>query len=121
MVAVRSFGTEDRPTERPVPAKDECYEFIIFRGTDIKTIHVLEPPRSRFTSTPHCGLLQDPAIVTVIRAVDVDAAVGVTTGTTGAMATATVTVTPDNFATTADQFKWCVDNDNSAPFLSYRR
>lgn len=45
LTKVRSFGTEDRPTNRPIPAKDEIYEFIIFRGSDIKTIDVVEPPR----------------------------------------------------------------------------
>lgn len=43
-MTVRSFGTEDRHTQRPVAPKDEVYEFIIFRGADIKGIDVLEPP-----------------------------------------------------------------------------
>lgn len=42
---VRSFGTEDRPTDRPIPMSDEIYEFIKFRGADIKSIDVLEPPQ----------------------------------------------------------------------------
>lgn len=42
---VRSFGTEDRPTIRPVAGKEEIYEFIIFKGSDIKGIDVIEPPR----------------------------------------------------------------------------
>lgn len=63
LAKVRSFGTEDRPTERPIPMKDEIYEFIIFRGSDIKSIDVLEPPKS--SSTMACGLPQDPAIIEV--------------------------------------------------------
>jgi len=52
---VRSFGTEDRPTDRPVPARDEIFEYIIFRGADIEDLQVREPPSSSMT--------QDPAIV----------------------------------------------------------
>ncbi|XP_037077814.1 protein LSM14 homolog B-like [Pollicipes pollicipes] len=38
LAQVRSFGTEDRPTERPVAERDEIYDFIVFRGSDIKDI-----------------------------------------------------------------------------------
>lgn len=62
LAKVKSFGTEDRPTERPVPPKDEVYEFIIFRGSDIKGIDVVEPPK---TNTLAGGLTNDPAIVEV--------------------------------------------------------
>lgn len=54
---MRSFGTEDRPTDRPVPARDEIFEYIIFRGADIEDLQVREPPSSSLT--------QDPAIVEV--------------------------------------------------------
>ncbi|KAB0404600.1 hypothetical protein E2I00_017047 [Balaenoptera physalus] len=54
---VRSFGTEDRPTDRPAPPREEVYEYIIFRGSDIKDITVCEPPKAQH------ALPQDPAIV----------------------------------------------------------
>ncbi|CAF1360912.1 unnamed protein product [Didymodactylos carnosus] len=55
LAKVRSYGTEDRPTERPVPAREEVFEYIIFRGADIEDLQVCEPPQSAVT--------QDPAIV----------------------------------------------------------
>merc|ERR1712110_1181225 len=58
---VRSFGTEDRPTDRPVAPRDEIYEYIIFRGTDIKDIRVCQPPKPH--PTLEGGLPNDPAIV----------------------------------------------------------
>jgi len=58
---VKSFGTEDRPTDRPVGIKEEVYEFIIFRGTDIRVIDVIEPPKTTVSLTG--GLSNDPAIV----------------------------------------------------------
>uniref|UniRef100_A0A0P4VXH5 FFD box profile domain-containing protein n=1 Tax=Scylla olivacea TaxID=85551 RepID=A0A0P4VXH5_SCYOL len=60
LAKVRSFGTEDRPTEMPVPARDEVYEYIIFRGTDIKKIEVCDTPKQ---PTLPGGLHNDPAIV----------------------------------------------------------
>lgn len=56
---MRSFGTEGRPTDRPVPPRDEIFEYIIFRGSDIKDITVCEPLKI------HHSLPQDPAIVQV--------------------------------------------------------
>ena len=55
MLAVRSFGTEDRPTERPVAERDEIYDFIVFRGSDIKDIKLCNVQK------PY----DDPAIVEV--------------------------------------------------------
>jgi protein LSM14 len=59
---VRSFGTEGRRTPA-VPPSDEVYDFIIFRGKDIKDLTVLEDG-----SRPKPTVLQDPAIVTVNKA-----------------------------------------------------
>ncbi|XP_070575727.1 protein LSM14 homolog A-like [Ptychodera flava] len=56
LAKVRSFGTEDRPTDRPMAARDEVYEYIIFRGRDIKDLHVCEAPKPPLPP-------QDPAII----------------------------------------------------------
>ncbi|XP_025197193.1 protein LSM14 homolog B-B isoform X1 [Melanaphis sacchari] len=50
---VQSFGTEDRPTEFKVPAQSQIYNYILFRGSDIKDIKVITPQIA----------LNDPAIV----------------------------------------------------------
>ena len=54
---MRSFGTEDRKESNKVPPRNEVYEYIVFRGLDIKDLHVCEPPPKQ--------LPQDPAIVQV--------------------------------------------------------
>ncbi len=62
-LSVRSFGTENRPTDRPVAPRDEVYEYIIFRGSDIKDIRFVEPPKPQ--PTLQGGLPNDPAILQV--------------------------------------------------------
>ncbi|KAF7390305.1 hypothetical protein HZH68_012162 [Vespula germanica] len=51
---VRSFGTEDRETQLPVAPQNQVYEYILFRGSDIKDIRVV----NNVNSIPN-----DPAIV----------------------------------------------------------
>lgn len=54
LLTVRSFGTEERETKYPVPAQNQVYDYILFRGSDIKDIRVVN-------TQP----LNDPAIVQV--------------------------------------------------------
>jgi protein LSM14 len=41
---VKSYGTEDRSLDRPIPPREEIFEYIMFRGSDIQDIHVSEYP-----------------------------------------------------------------------------
>ncbi|KAG5892899.1 hypothetical protein JTB14_006217 [Gonioctena quinquepunctata] len=56
LASVRSFGTEDRETQYPVPAQNQVYDYILFRGSDIKDIRVI-------TNVTHPQPLNDPAIM----------------------------------------------------------
>ncbi len=63
--AVRSFGTESRQVPKPIPPRNEIYEFIIFRGSDIKDLNVIDVPPAQSEAedpAPH----QDPAIVSAV-------------------------------------------------------
>jgi len=55
---VTSFGTEERNAPKRIPAGNEVYEYIIFRGSDIKDLHVKPIP-------PKDVVVDDPAIVSV--------------------------------------------------------
>uniref|UniRef100_T1IJ30 DFDF domain-containing protein n=1 Tax=Strigamia maritima TaxID=126957 RepID=T1IJ30_STRMM len=61
LAKVRSFGTEDRFTDKPIASRDDVYEYVIFRGRDIKDIKVCEPPQHH--TLIGGGLPNDPAIL----------------------------------------------------------
>ncbi|KAM7354811.1 LSM14 family protein trailer hitch isoform 7-T7 [Cochliomyia hominivorax] len=54
--SVRSFGTEDRETQFQIAPQSQIYDYILFRGSDIKDIRVIN------NSLPHPN---DPAIMQV--------------------------------------------------------
>lgn len=57
LAKVKCHGTEGRLTDRPTPPREDVYEYITFRGSDIKDISLCEPPPSQH------GLPPDPAIL----------------------------------------------------------
>lgn len=63
--AVRSFGTEGREAPKKVPPREEVYEYIVFRGHDIKDLHVCEAPKKKQQEAQSSQLHPDPAIVQV--------------------------------------------------------
>jgi protein LSM14 len=61
---VKSYGTEGRRgnTSEEIPASDNVYEYIVFRGSDVKDLRIEEPP----FEPPHLPQVpDDPAIMSV--------------------------------------------------------
>ncbi|CDS12321.1 hypothetical protein LRAMOSA04516 [Lichtheimia ramosa] len=62
---VRSFGTEGRrgrPDEE-IPASENVFEFVVFRGSDIKDLQVFEAPAKPAPPPPPANIPNDPAIM----------------------------------------------------------
>lgn len=60
---VRSYGTEGRrgsPAEE-IPPSDNIFEYIVFRGSDVKDLHVCEAPAQQQSLPPQVP--NDPAIL----------------------------------------------------------
>lgn len=62
---VRSFGTEGRKgrPEEEIGASDQVYEYIVFRGSDVKDLRIEEHPGIKENKPP--TVPDDPAIVGV--------------------------------------------------------
>ncbi|KAK8094143.1 Scd6-like Sm domain-containing protein [Apiospora hydei] len=60
---VRSYGTEGRrgQPEEELPASDQVYEYIVFRGSDVKDLRIEEGPATKENKPP--AVPDDPAIV----------------------------------------------------------
>ena len=59
---VKSFGTEGRNPEDEVPASDNIYEYIVFRGSDVKDLRIEKEPEQ---SIQQPQVPDDPAILGV--------------------------------------------------------
>ena len=60
---VRSFGTEGRRGKDEVPPSDNVFEYIVFRGSDVKDLKVEEAAKK--VEPPPRGVPDDPAILAV--------------------------------------------------------
>ncbi|MCJ1285382.1 hypothetical protein MMC26_004722 [Xylographa opegraphella] len=58
---VVSFGTEGRRPDDEVPASDNVYEYIVFRGSDVKDLRIEEGPKE--SNPPKPPVPDDPAIL----------------------------------------------------------
>ncbi len=64
---VISYGTEGRKgkPEEEIPPAEQIYEYIVFRGSDVKDLRIEEGPGAKENKPP--AVPNDPAIVGVSR------------------------------------------------------
>ncbi len=60
---VQSFGTEGRCPHAEVPPQDTIYDYIVFRGSDVKDLRIEETPKEPEPQKPKVP--DDPAILGV--------------------------------------------------------
>jgi protein LSM14 len=62
---VTSFGTEGRKNnpEEEIPPSESTYEYIVFRGSDVKDLRIEETPLAKENKPPQVP--NDPAILGV--------------------------------------------------------
>jgi protein LSM14 len=58
---VYSFGTEGRPAKDFIPASNQKFDYIVFRGTDVKDIKIAEEQKEN--KQPESNVPNDPAIL----------------------------------------------------------
>jgi protein LSM14 len=61
---VMSFGTEGRRGGDEIEASDQIYEYIVFRGSDVKDLRIEDAPAPKEPAPPP-AVPDDPAIVGV--------------------------------------------------------
>jgi protein LSM14 len=62
---VQSFGTEGRRNGvDEMEASEDIWQYIVFRGSDVKDLQIVEPPKAK-TQNPPPSMPNDPAILGV--------------------------------------------------------